>query len=98
MGLARLSSPRKGVCDLRRRTLGPAWLPQEPLLAWQLAAMSVLMQIKTLGSLREVLFYSAATRVEPPLWSDDGPVVSTPLAAAVVVLVARTVAPLALGA
>jgi hypothetical protein len=68
------------------------------LLAWQLAAMPVLMQIKSLGWFREVLFYTAATRIEPAAMVGDGPVVPMSLSAAIAVLVAWTVIPLGLGA
>jgi ABC-2 family transporter protein len=68
------------------------------LLAWQLAAMPVLLQIKSLGWFREVLFYTAATRIEPAAMVGDGPVVPMSLSAAIAVLVAWTVIPLGLGA
>lgn len=68
------------------------------LLAWQLAAMPVLMQIKALGWFRELLFYAAATRIEPGALIGDGPDVPMSLAAAMAVLFAWTVIPLALGA
>ena len=68
------------------------------LLAWQLAAMPVLMQISALGWVRELLFYTAAGRVEPSALVGDGPVVPMSLAVAIAVLVAWTVIPLALGA
>lgn len=68
------------------------------LLGWQLGLMPVLIAIGSLGSLREGLFYTAAERLEPAALVEGQIAVSTSAATAVVVLIAWTVIPLALGA
>ena len=68
------------------------------LLGLQLGVMPVLIAIGSLGSLREGLFYSAADRLQPAALVDGPPAVPMAIATAVVVLVAWTVIPLALGA
>jgi hypothetical protein len=62
------------------------------------AVMPLLLQIKALGSLREGLFYVAAGRFEPAAVTGDRPVVATSVTTAILVLIAWTVIPLALGA
>jgi ABC-type transport system involved in multi-copper enzyme maturation permease subunit len=68
------------------------------LLGWQLALMPVLLAIGSLGSLREGLFYAAADRLQPAALADGPTQVPMAVATAVVVLVAWTAVPLALGA
>jgi len=68
------------------------------LLGWQLALMPVLIAIGPLGRLRDGLFYSATDRLQPAALLDGPPPVTMSVATAVVVLVAWTVVPLALGA
>lgn len=68
------------------------------LLGWQLGLMPVLMAIGPLGSFRDALFYPAADRIQPAALMDGPPPVSMAVATALVVLVAWTVIPLALGA
>jgi ABC-type transport system involved in multi-copper enzyme maturation permease subunit len=68
------------------------------LLGWQLALMPVLLALGALGSLREGLFYAAADRLQPAALVDGPTQVPMAVATAVVVLVAWTVIPLALGA
>jgi ABC-2 type transport system permease protein len=68
------------------------------LLGWQLGLMPVLIAIGPLGSFRDGLFYAAADRLQPAALTDGPPPVPMAVATAVVVLVAWTVIPLALGA
>jgi ABC-type transport system involved in multi-copper enzyme maturation permease subunit len=68
------------------------------LLGWQLALMPVLIAIGPLGRLRDGLFYAATDRLQPAALLDGPPPVTMSVATAVVVLVAWTVVPLALGA
>jgi hypothetical protein len=68
------------------------------LLGWQLIAMPLLLQIGALGSLREGLAVAATERLEPAWLFEGGATVPMSLAAAVVVIAAWTVVPLAVGA
>ena len=67
-------------------------------LGWQLVAMPLLAEIKTLGSLREPLSVAGLRRLQPDALLNGGPTVPMSLAAALVVVAAWTIAPLALGA
>jgi ABC-type transport system involved in multi-copper enzyme maturation permease subunit len=68
------------------------------LLGWQLGLMPVLMAIGPLGSFRDGLFYAAVDRIQPAALMDGPAPVPMAVATALVVLVAWTVIPLALGA
>jgi hypothetical protein len=68
------------------------------LLGWQLIAMPLVLQIGALGSLREGLVEAATERLEPGRLFEGGATVPMSLAAAVVVIAAWTVVPLAVGA
>ena len=68
------------------------------LLGWQLIAMPLALQIGVLGSLREGLVGAATERLEPARLFEGGATVPMSLAAAVVVIAAWTVVPLAVGA
>jgi hypothetical protein len=68
------------------------------LLGWQLIAMPLLLQIGALGSLREGLLEAATERLEPARLFEGGATVPMSLAAAVAVIAAWTVIPLAVGA
>jgi hypothetical protein len=68
------------------------------LLGWQLIAMPLVLQIGALGSLREGLVGAATERLEPARLFEDAATVPMSLAAAVVVIVAWMVVPLAAGA
>jgi hypothetical protein len=68
------------------------------VLGWQIVAAPLLLQIKTLGSLREGLHGAATERLEPAALLSGNPTVAMSIAAAVVVIIAWTVLPLALGA
>jgi uncharacterized membrane protein YciS (DUF1049 family) len=68
------------------------------VLGWQVVAMPILIQIKTLGSLREGLLGAATERLAPAALFDGHTVLPMSLAATATVLAAWTVAPLAFGA
>ena len=68
------------------------------LFAWQIVVTPILLQIKTLGSLREGLLGAATDRLEPSALIKGPTEVTMSIAAAAVVIVAWTVLPLALGA
>jgi hypothetical protein len=68
------------------------------LLGWQLIAMPLALQIGVLGSLREAFVGAATERLEPARLFEGGATVPMSLAAAVVVIAAWTVVPLAVGA
>jgi hypothetical protein len=68
------------------------------VLGWQLVAMPLLVQIKTLGSLREGFAHAALGRLQPSALLDQGPRVPMSIGAAVAVIIAWTLLPLALGA
>jgi hypothetical protein len=68
------------------------------LLGWWLAATPVLMNLAPLGSVREALPVVASERLAPAALLEGDPVVPMSLAAAVVVLLAWAVVPLAVGA
>lgn len=68
------------------------------VLGWQIVATPLLVDIKTLGSLREVLAGAGLGRLQPDALFNGGPTVPMSLAAALVVIVAWTIVPLALGA
>jgi hypothetical protein len=68
------------------------------VLGWQIVAAPLLLEIKTLGSLREALLGAATEGLAPAALFDDAPTLGMSLAATVVVLLAWAIAPLALGA
>jgi hypothetical protein len=68
------------------------------LLGWQLIAMPLLLQIGALGSLRTGLVGAATERLEPAGLFEGGSTVPMSLAAALGVIAAWTVLPLAVGA
>jgi hypothetical protein len=68
------------------------------VLGWQIVAAPVLLQIKTLGSLREGLVGAATDRLAPASLFEGSPTVPISIGAAVFVVVAWTVLPLAIGA
>ena len=68
------------------------------LLGWLLLAMPLLMQTSLLGVLREGLIGSATERLEPAAVLGEGAPVPMSLSAAIVVVAAWTIVPLALGA
>jgi hypothetical protein len=68
------------------------------VLGWQIVAAPLLLQIKTLGSLREGLLGAATDRLQPSAVLNGPTHVAMSLAAAAIVIVAWTVVPLALGA
>jgi hypothetical protein len=68
------------------------------LLAWWLVAMPLLQFLSTLGSLREGLLSAATERLRPAELAVTDAAVSMSVAAAIVVVVAWSVVPLAAGA
>jgi hypothetical protein len=69
------------------------------LLGWTLVAMPLLMQISSLGFVREGLLGAATDRLEPAaVLGNGGAVVSMSLGAAIVVIAAWAMVPLAAGA
>ncbi len=68
------------------------------VLGWQLVAAPLLLQIKLLGSLREGLLGAATERLARATLFEGHTTVAMSVPAAVLVIVAWTVAPLALGA
>ena len=68
------------------------------VLGWQIVAMPVLLEIRTLGSLREGLLGAATGRLAPAALFEGSPTVATSLPAAALVVIAWTVIPLAIGA
>jgi hypothetical protein len=68
------------------------------VLGWQVVAMPILLQIKTLGSLREGLLGAATERLAPAALFEGHMVLLMSLAATARVIVAWTVVPLAVGA
>jgi hypothetical protein len=69
------------------------------VLGWQIVATPLLLQIKTLGSLREGLVGAAVQRLEPSaLLAQGSPRVAMSVAAAVAAVIVWTLVPLALGA
>jgi ABC-2 family transporter len=68
------------------------------ILGWLIVAAPVLLQIKTLGPLREGLVGAATDRLAPAALFEGSPTVSTSIAAAALVIGAWTVVPLAVGA
>jgi hypothetical protein len=68
------------------------------VLGWQLVAMPLLLQIRVLGSFRDVLPIAATERLEPATLFEGGPTVPISLGAAAIAVVAWIVAPLAVGA
>jgi hypothetical protein len=68
------------------------------LLAWQLVAMPLLVQVGILGAVREGLVDAATQRLAPAALVGGGVAVPMSLGAAVVVLLAWMVVPLAAGA
>jgi hypothetical protein len=79
-------------------TLGSRGTTIAVVLGWQIVAVPVLLQIKTLGSLREGLLGAATERLEPASLFEGSPTVPMSLSAAVLAIVAWTVIPLAAGA
>ena len=68
------------------------------VLGWQIVAAPVLLQIKTLGSLREGLLGAATDRIAPAALFEGSPKVGISIAAAILVVGAWTIVPLAVGA
>jgi hypothetical protein len=68
------------------------------VLGWQLVAVPVLLQIKTLGALREGLLGAATERLAPAALFDGHTVLPMSIAATAVVIAAWAFVPLALGA
>jgi hypothetical protein len=68
------------------------------VLGWQLVAMPLLLQFGVLGSLRKGLLGAATGRLEPAALLGGGAIVPMSLVAALAVIAAWTVAPLAAGA
>jgi hypothetical protein len=68
------------------------------VLGWQIVAAPLLLEIKTLGSLREALLGGATEGLAPAALFDGAPTLGMSLAATVVVILAWAIAPLALGA
>jgi hypothetical protein len=68
------------------------------VLGWQIVAVPVLLQIKTLGSLREGLLGAATDRLAPAALFEGSPPMPISIAAAALIVIAWTVVPLALGA
>jgi hypothetical protein len=68
------------------------------VLGWQLVLLPILLQMGTLGSLRELLPVAATDRVAPSALFDGGVIVPMSLSVAIAVLAAWTIVPLAAGA
>jgi hypothetical protein len=68
------------------------------LVGWQLVLMPFLLQMKTLGSLRELLPVAATERVAPSALFDGGVTVPMSLSAAIAVIAAWAILSLAVGA
>jgi hypothetical protein len=68
------------------------------VLGWQIVVVPLLLEIGALGSLREGLPGAATDRLEPAALFEGGAAVPMSLAAAVFVIAAWTVVPLAMGA
>jgi ABC-2 type transport system permease protein len=68
------------------------------VLGWNLVVMPLVLQIRALGSLREGLAGAATDRLEPAALFESGAAVPMSLSAAVAVIAAWTVVPLAAGA
>jgi ABC-type transport system involved in multi-copper enzyme maturation permease subunit len=68
------------------------------LLGWQLVLMPFLLQIKSLGALRELLPVAATERLAPSALFDGAPTAPMSVGVAIAVLAAWTVVPLAAGA
>jgi hypothetical protein len=68
------------------------------VIGWQVVLMPLLLQMKTLGSFRELLSVAATDRLAPSALFDGEVFVPTSLSAAVAVLAVWTIVPLAVGA
>ena len=68
------------------------------VLGWQIVAVPVLLQIKTLGSLREGLLGAATDRLAPAALFEGSPPVPISITAVALVIGAWTLVPLAVGA
>jgi len=68
------------------------------VLGWQIVAAPVLLEIGTLGSLREGLLGAATDRLAPAALFEGSPPVPISIAAAALVVIAWTAVPLAVGA
>ena len=68
------------------------------LVGWQLVLMPFLLQLGTLGSLRELLPAAATERLAPSALFDGSPTVHMSVSVAIAVLAAWTLVPLAAGA
>ncbi|MDQ2982121.1 MAG: hypothetical protein M3R26_07350 [Actinomycetota bacterium] len=79
-------------------TLGSRGTTIGIVLGWLVVGAPVLLQIKTLGPLREGLLGAATDRLAPAALFEGSPTVPISLAAAALVVAAWTVVPLALGA
>jgi len=79
-------------------TLGSRGTTIGIVLGWQIVAAPVLLQITTLGSLREGLLGAATDRLAPAALFEGSPKVSISIAAAALVIGAWAIVPLAVGA
>ena len=68
------------------------------IVGWQIVAAPVLLEIGTLGSLREGLLGAATDRLAPAALFEGSPPVPISIAAAALVVIAWTAVPLAVGA
>ena len=68
------------------------------LVGWQLVLMPFLLQLGTLGSLRELLPAAATERLAPSALFDGSPTLPVSVSVAIAVLAAWTLVPLAAGA
>jgi hypothetical protein len=68
------------------------------VVGWQVVLMPLLLQIRTLGSLRDSLPVAATERLAPSALFDGSPTVTMSVSGAIAVLAAWTVVPLAAGA
>jgi len=68
------------------------------VVGWQLMLMPLLLQIRTLGSLRDLLPVAATERLAPSALFDGSPTVPMSVTVTMAVLAAWTVVPLAAGA
>jgi hypothetical protein len=79
-------------------TLGSRGTTIGIVLGWQIVVAPVLLEIRTLGSLREGVLGAATDRLAPATLFEGSPPVPMSIAAAALVIGAWTVVPLAIGA
>jgi hypothetical protein len=79
-------------------TLGSRGTTIGIVLGWQIVAAPVLLEIGTLGSLREGILGAATGRLAPAALFEGSPTVAMSLPAAALVVIAWTLVPLAIGA